>query len=183
MRTEALSRIPGAFLLYPDLHADERGFLACTGDTGSVPEAGSWRWLMSRSVTGVTRGLHIRSGSGEAKLVRCSSGVIFDVIADLRPDSPAYKTWQGTWLDGASQVSLYVPAGCAHGYQVTAGPADVIYHVTGTHDPAEDLAVAWDDPELAITWPLPTAITIMSDRDKNAPSLTAVEERLCRPWL
>jgi dTDP-4-dehydrorhamnose 3,5-epimerase len=172
MRAPDIPGIPGAFLLHPVLHVDERGFSCVTGDTDAVPGAGPWRQLMSRSATGVIRGLHIRSGGGEGKLVRCSSGVIFDVIADLRPSSPGYRTWQGIRLSGATQESLWIPAGCAHGYQVLSGPADVIYHVTGTYDLAEDLAIAWDDPDLSVTWPLP--VTAMSDRDKNAPALAGV---------
>jgi dTDP-4-dehydrorhamnose 3,5-epimerase len=175
--TADLPHIPGAFMIVPDMHADERGFLCVTGDTGSVPGTGPWRQLMSRSAAGVIRGLHIRSGGGEGKLVRCSSGVVFDVIADLRPSSPAYKTWEGVRLSGATQESLWIPPGCAHGYQVISGPADMIYHVTGSYDPAEDLTVAWDDPELAITWPLPA--TVMSARDKAAPALAGIGEL---PW-
>jgi dTDP-4-dehydrorhamnose 3,5-epimerase len=175
VRTEALAGIPGAFRLCPEMHADERGFFCVTSDAGLVP-AGPWRQLMSRSAAGVVRGLHVRSGEGEGKLVRCSAGVIFDVIADLRPGSPAYRTWAGTRLSGATQESLWVPAGCAHGYQVIAGPADVSYHVSGAFNPAQDLAIAWDDPELAITWPLP--VSAMSARDRDAPTLAEVVKLL-----
>ncbi len=172
MRTVNL-RIPGAFRLIPELHADERGFFCLTGETGLVPESGRWRWCMSRSVTGTIRGLHVRSGDGENKLVRCSAGVIYDVIVDLRKPSPAYKTWEAVRLSGDTQESVWIPAGCAHGYQVTCGPADVTYQITGVHEPAEDVLVAHDDPALAISWPLP--VTVMSPRDRDAPLLAEVE--------
>src|SRR6266496_3745746 len=105
MRTVNL-RIPGAFRLIPELHADERGFFCLTGETGLVPESGRWRWCMSRSVTGTIRGLHVRSGDGENKLVRCSAGVIYDVIVDLRKPSPAYKTWEAVRHVGGAASHL-----------------------------------------------------------------------------
>jgi dTDP-4-dehydrorhamnose 3,5-epimerase len=114
----------------------------------------------------VVRGLHTRRGRGEAKLVRCSSGAVFDVIVDLRPGSPTYRNWESFELRGDEQVSLYVPAGCAHGFQALTDPADVCYRIDRPHDPAEDVAIAWDDPELAIPWPLPA--TQLSDRDRRA---------------
>jgi dTDP-4-dehydrorhamnose 3,5-epimerase len=167
--------IPGAMKLIPDVHADERGFMCVTGDTSLIPGASSWRWLMSRSATGVIRGLHVRSGGGENKLVRCSSGVIHDVIVDLRPSSPAYKTWEAVRLSGATQESVWIPAGCAHGYQVISGPADVIYHITGGYDSAKDVIIAHDDPDLGITWPLP--VTVISKRDRDAPRLAEVHRK------
>src|SRR5215469_6735992 len=124
---------------------------------------------VSRSARGVLRGLHLRSGRGEAKLVRCSYGAVFDVIVDLRPGSPTYRNWESFALDGDHQVSLYIPAGCAHGFQALTDPADVSYRIDREHDPAEDVSIAFDDPELAIPWPMPA--TVMSKRDRAAESL------------
>ena len=98
--------------------------------------------------------MHIRKGLGEAKLVRCSYGVIFDVIVDLRPTSPTYRKQATFELRGDEQVSLYVPAGCAHGFQALTEPADVSYRIDRPHDPAEDIAIAFDDADLGIAWPL-----------------------------
>ena len=106
---------------------------------------------------GVVRGLHVRSGDGEAKLVRCSYGAIFDVIVDLRPSSPTHGNWESFDLRGDTQVSLYIPAGCAHGFQALTEPADVSYRIDRPHDPAEDVSIAFDDPDLAIPWPFPVA--------------------------
>jgi dTDP-4-dehydrorhamnose 3,5-epimerase len=117
----------------------------------------------------VGRGLHVRRGDGEAKLVRCSYGVIFDVVVDLRPGSPTQGNWESFELRDDEQVSLYVPAGCAHGFQALTGPADVSYRIDRAHDPSEDVSVAFDDPGLAIPWPLPVAT--MSRRDRLAPPL------------
>ena len=104
--------------------------------------------------------------------MRCSYGAIFDVIVDLRPTSPTYGNWESFELRGDEQVSLYVPAGCAHGFQALTEPADVSYRIDRPHDPAEDVAIAFDDPDLAISWPLPVAT--MSQRDKSAPALSSV---------
>ena len=131
---------------------------------------------LSRSRRGVVRDLHVRSGDGEAKLVRCSYGAIFDVIVDLRPTSPSYRNWESFELRDDEQVSLYVPAGCAHGFQALTDPADVSYRIDRPHDPSEDVSIAFDDPELAIPWPL--TMTIMSRRDQVASSLAAATKLL-----
>lgn len=176
MQTEHVPEIPGVFLLHPDMHRDERGFFCETGSTGAIPESGwgAWRWCLAQSEAGVIRGLHVRAGRGEAKLVRCSRGRIFDVVLDLRPGSPAYRNWLAFWLDGGSQVSLYIPPGCAHGYQALLTPTDVTYHISGEHDPAEDVLIAHDDPELGIPWPLLPAI--LSERDRTARMLAEAEK-------
>jgi dTDP-4-dehydrorhamnose 3,5-epimerase len=114
--------------------------------------------------------MHVRRGEGEAKLVRCSYGAIFDVVVDLRPASPTRGNWESFELRDDEQVSLYVPAGCAHGFQALTSPADVSYRIDRPHDPAEDVSIAFDDPELAIPWPLPAAAR--SERDRLAPPLT-----------
>jgi dTDP-4-dehydrorhamnose 3,5-epimerase len=120
--------------------------------------------------------MHIRSGDGEAKLVRCSYGAIFDVIVDLRAASPTYGNWESFELRDDEQVSLYVPAGCAHGFQALTDPADVSYRIDRPHDPSEDVSITFDDPELAIPWPLP--VILMSQRDRMASSLAAATKLL-----
>jgi dTDP-4-dehydrorhamnose 3,5-epimerase len=131
---------------------------------------------LSRSVRGVVRGLHVRRGPGEAKLVRYSYGAIFDVVVDLRPASPTYGNWESFELRDDEQVTLYVPAGCAHGFQALTDPADVTYRIDRAHDPCEDVSIAFDDPELAIPWPLP--VTIRSQRDQHAPPLAVAAKLL-----
>jgi dTDP-4-dehydrorhamnose 3,5-epimerase len=173
MRVTPVPRIAGALLFVPAPHADERGFFSRTFDaevvrgSGINPD-GFAQDSQSRSVRGVVRGMHVRGGAGEAKLVRCSYGAIFDVIVDLRPGSPTYRNWESFELRDTEQVSLYVPAGCAHGFQALTDPADVCYRIDRPHDPAEDVSIAFDDPELGIPWPLP--VTVMSERDRRAAS-------------
>ncbi len=174
MEVIQVDRIAGALLFRPQPHRDERGFFSRTFDAevvraAGINPAGFAQDSLSRSARGVIRGMHIRRGAGESKLVRCSYGAIFDVIVDLRPGSPTDGNWESFDLRDDEQVTLYVPAGCAHGFQALTDPADVSYRIDRPHDPAEDVSIAFNDPELAIPWPLPASI--MSQRDKEAPSL------------
>jgi dTDP-4-dehydrorhamnose 3,5-epimerase len=178
MKATPVDAIVGAYLFEPTVHADHRGFFSRTFDRDVVRSVGIdpdafVQDSLSRSGKGVLRGMHLRSGAGEAKLVRCSAGRIFDAVVDLRPDSPTYRNTAFFELSGQTQVSLYVPAGCAHGFQALTDPADVSYRIDRAHDPSEDVTIAFDDPELAIPWPLP--VTSMSDRDRNARPLSEME--------
>ena len=171
-----IPRIAGALLFTPTPHVDERGFFCRTFDAGVARAAGVdpdafSQDSVSRSSRGVVRGLHVRRGAGESKLVRCSYGAVFDVVVDLRPSSPTYRNWESFELRGDTQVSVYVPAGCAHGFQALTDTADVSYRIDRPHDPSEDVAIAFDDPELGIPWPLPVAT--MSRRDRSALTLAA----------
>ena len=181
MDVSPVPRIAGALLFRPSPHVDERGFFCRTFDSEAVRAAGIdpaafVQDSLSRSVRGVVRGLHVRRGHGEAKLVRCSYGAIFDVVVDLRPASPTYRNWESFELRDDEQVTLYVPVGCAHGFQALTDPADVSYRIDRAHDPSEDVSIAFDDPELAIPWPLP--VTIRSPRDQHAPLLAAAARLL-----
>ena len=123
-------------LFEPTPHTDKRGFFSRTFDADVAAAAGLdpaafVQDSLSRSARGVIRGLHVRSGPGEAKLVRCSYGAVFDVVVDLRPDSPTFRQWESFDLRDDSQVSLYVPAGCAHGFQALTDPADVAAGLLG----------------------------------------------------
>jgi len=176
VKVQDVPQIAGAMLFVPDPHRDERGFFCRTFDAEVVRATGIdptcfGQDSVSRSSRGVLRGLHARRGEGEAKLVRCSYGAIFDVIVDLRPSSPTYRNWESFELRGDTQVSLYVPAGCAHGFQALTDPADVSYRIDRPHDPTEDVSIAFDDPDLAIPWPLP--VTAMSQRDRLASPFSA----------
>jgi dTDP-4-dehydrorhamnose 3,5-epimerase len=174
MDVSPVPRIAGAYLFRPAPHIDERGFFSRTFDAAAVraagiDPAGFTQDSISRSARGVVRGMHTRRGAGEAKLVRCSYGAVFDVVVDLRPGSPTYRNLETFELRDTEAVSLYIPAGCGHGFQALTDPADVSYRIDRPHDPSEDVSIAFDDPDLAIAWPLPAAM--MSARDRAAPSL------------
>lgn len=179
--------IPGLRVFTPTPHHDDRGFFSRTFDADVARKAGIdpdafVQDSLSRSHHGVVRGMHVRTGGGENKLVRCSSGAVFDVVVDLRPGSPTHLTWQGFELTGENQVSVYVPAGCAHGFQALTEPADTSYRIDVEHDAAFDLTIAYDDPDLGIEWPMRP--TVMSPADSSAPRLRDVGDRLreIRRW-
>jgi dTDP-4-dehydrorhamnose 3,5-epimerase len=181
VQVSTVPRIAGALLLRPQPHVDERGFFSRTFDADIARKAGIdpdgfAQDSLSRSARGVVRGMHIRAGRGESKLVRCSYGAVFDVIVDLRPGSATYGNLESFELRGDEQVSLYVPAGCAHGFQALTEPADVSYRIDRPHDPSEDVSIAFNDPDLAIPWPLP--VTLVSERDTKAPSLAEARAML-----
>jgi dTDP-4-dehydrorhamnose 3,5-epimerase len=174
MKAIPVPAISGAYLFEPSPHLDERGFFSRTFDAEVMRSAGIdpdsfAQDSLSRSHQGVIRGMHLRSGAGEAKLVRCSYGKVFDVVVDLRPVSPTFRNMEIFELSGDTQITLYIPSGCAHGFQALSEPADVSYRIDRVHNPDEDVAIAFHDPELAIPWPLPVAL--ISDRDKQAASL------------
>lgn len=177
----AATRILGLMVFTPTPHTDERGFFSRTFDADLARQVGIdpnafVQDSLSRSRRGVVRGLHVRVGSGENKLVRCSAGKIFDVVVDLREGSPTFMEWASFELSGETQVSIYVPAGCAHGFQALTEPADICYRIDQAHDPEFDLTIAHADPELGIPWPLP--VTLMSAGDRAALPLAAVRNRL-----
>jgi dTDP-4-dehydrorhamnose 3,5-epimerase len=130
----------------------------------------------SRSKQGVVRGMHGRSGRGEAKLVRCAHGAVHDVLVDIRRNSPTFGKQQAFLLDDNDFRHLYVPPGFLHGFQALTPAADVCYRIDCPHDPSEDIGVAYDDPDLAIAWPLP--VTVVSVRDAAAGSWQELLTRL-----
>ncbi|MGH8773941.1 MAG: dTDP-4-dehydrorhamnose 3,5-epimerase family protein [Jiangellaceae bacterium] len=168
------SSVAGLLVFTPTPHRDKRGFFSRTFDTDIAMKHGVDPAIfvqdsVSRSAYGVIRGLHLRAGDGEAKLVRCSYGEIFDVVIDLRPQSPTFLRQASFRLRDDECRSLYIPVGCAHGFQALTDPADVAYRIDRPHDPAEDVTIAFDDPDLSILWPLPP--TLLSDRDRRGQLL------------
>lgn len=175
--------LPGLLVFTPTPSGDERGSFSRTFDAavaaGAGLEPGAFvQDSQSRSHVGVVRGLHVRTGSGEAKLVRCSYGAVLDVVLDLRPASATFGRWAALRLDDEAFRSLYIPAGFAHGFQALTEPADVCYRIDQPHDPSFDLTVNAFDPALGIPWPIP--VTGMSERDRNALPLATHRERFGR---
>ncbi|MGH8922301.1 MAG: dTDP-4-dehydrorhamnose 3,5-epimerase family protein, partial [Actinomycetes bacterium] len=165
----------------PEPHRDDRGLFTRTFDvtvarTAGLDPTSFVQDSQSRSHCGVIRGLHGRAGAGEAKLVRCAHGAVHDVLVDARPSSPTFGAHRVFRLDDIDFVHLYVPAGLLHGFQALTETADVCYRIDREHDPAEDLAVRYDDADLAIEWPLP--VSIVSARDATAGSWADLRVRL-----
>jgi dTDP-4-dehydrorhamnose 3,5-epimerase len=168
------TEIDGVVLIEPDVHGDERGFLVETFRAAPMKQLGIEVDFVqenhSRSAARVLRGLHMQRD--QAKLVRCARGRIFDVAVDLRPDSPTYKRWEGYELDDVEHRQLFVPDGFGHGFCVLSEEADVIYRLSSYYDPNLENGIAWDDPEVAVHWPI--SDPILSERDRSAPRLADV---------
>ena len=156
--------IPDVLLITPRVHGDERGFFmesfnqrdfqAATGlDVTFVQDN------HSRSAQGVLRGLHYQLEQPQGKLVRVTHGEVFDVAVDLRPGSATFGQWASARLSAENKQMLWVPAGFAHGFLVTQGPAELQYKCTDYYHPSSEGCIRWDDPRLAIEWPLTASQT------------------------
>jgi dTDP-4-dehydrorhamnose 3,5-epimerase len=176
------TKLDGVVLIEPEVHGDERGFLVETfrddGWREFGVEVGFVQENHSRSGGGILRGLHFQTRPGQAKLVRCLRGRIWDVAVDLRRDSPTYRRWEGHELDDERHRQLFVPAGFGHGFCVLSEVADVAYKLSSYYDPATEAGIAWDDPDVGIEWPI--ADPVLSERDRNAPRLAEIADSL--PW-
>jgi dTDP-4-dehydrorhamnose 3,5-epimerase len=180
--------LEGLVVIEPSVYPDERGFFCETYRQEWNEEVGLPAQDLfvqdnhSRSTRGVVRGMHFHIGDGVAKLVRCARGRILDVAVDLRRGSPTYGQWEGVELDEESMRELYLPVGFAHGFCVLSDVADVMYKQTAYYDPAVERGIAWNDPDVAIHWPLPVAELIVSDRDAGAPRLREIGDELPFEW-
>jgi dTDP-4-dehydrorhamnose 3,5-epimerase len=174
--------LEGLALIEPQVFGDERGFFVETFSQDAWRELGVDADFVqhnhSRSALGTLRGLHFQTSPGQAKLLRCPRGRIFDVAVDLRSDSPTYGKWEGYVLDDEKHHQLYVPVGFAHGFCVLSEVADVTYLVSSLYEPETEAGIRWDDPEVGVEWPV--AEPLLSGRDQEAPTLAEIADTL--PW-
>ena len=174
--------IPDVLLIEPKVFGDARGFFfesfnqqafaAATGvDLPFVQDN------HSRSGRGVLRGLHYQvAPKAQGKLVRVTSGAVFDVAVDIRRDSPTFGRWAGAVLSEENQQQLWIPPGLAHGFVVLTDTADFLDNTTDYYSPAHERAIRWDDPAIGIDWPLAAhgiAQPVLSDKDKTSARLLA----------
>jgi dTDP-4-dehydrorhamnose 3,5-epimerase len=175
------TRLDGPVLVEPEVHRDDRGFFAETFRADSWAAAGIEDEFVqdnhSRSSRGVVRAVHFQVGKGQAKLVRCATGSVFDVVVDLRRGSPTYGEWEGFELDDENGRQLYCPIGFGHGFCVVSEHADFVYKCSSYYDPAIERGIAYDDPDIGIEWPAGLEL-IVSERDANAPRLREVADEL-----
>ena len=163
----------GAYLIEPELLHDERGFFARTFCRDEFASHGLQPVFVQCNISfnsrrGILRGLHYqRQPHLEAKLVRCTRGTIYDVIVDIRKDSPTFKHWIAVELSAENRRMLYVPQGCAHGFQTMEDNSEVFYQMSETYRPELARGVRWNDPAFAIRWPV--ANPFISQRDAHFP--------------
>lgn len=166
--------IPGAFAVALEPVSDDRGWFARTFCADEFAAHGLNPLVLQcntsfNPVRATLRGLHFqRPPHAECKLVRCTRGRVYDVVVDLRPDSPAYRRWHGTTLAAGVDVMAYIPEGCAHGFITLEDDTEVQYQMSHAHVPASAAGVRWDDPAFAVDWPLAPAV--MSERDLSYPA-------------
>jgi dTDP-4-dehydrorhamnose 3,5-epimerase len=158
------------YILEPAVFGDERGFFQETWNREKFREAGFDLDFVqdnhSRSARGILRGLHFQTEHTQGKLVRVTSGEVFDVAVDLRKSSPTLGKWFGLSLSAENHRMLWVPPGFAHGFYVTSEYADFLYKCTGKYHPASEQTLAWDDPTVGIEWPIPEGETpLVSAKD------------------
>lgn len=176
------TKLDGVALIEPVVHGDARGFMlesyARQEWAGLGVEVDFVQQNHSRSSKGTLRGIHFQTAPGQAKLVRCARGAIVDVAVDLRKDSPTCGQWEAHVLDDEKHRQLFVPVGFGHGFVVLSEVADVCYQVSSLYDPATEAGIAWDDPAVGVDWQV--AEPLLSERDKGAPRLAEIADRL--PW-
>lgn len=177
-RTE--TPLPGVILLEPQVFRDERGFFLESYNARTLARLGIHTTFVqdnhSASRRGVVRGLHYQLRQPQVKLIRATRGVIWDVAVDLRRGSPTFGRWWGIELSAENHLQIMIPEGFAHGFCVLSEVAEVQYKCSAYYDPADERGVRWDDPQLAIAWPLGEAAPVLSPRDAALPILAALPD-------
>jgi dTDP-4-dehydrorhamnose 3,5-epimerase len=174
--------LAGLKLLRPKVFFDARGFVLESYHAPRYCAAGIPCDFVqdnhSHSIKGTLRGMHFQSTPGQAKLIRVVTGRIFDVCVDIRVESPTFGRWHGVTLDADDFHELFVPVGFAHGFCVLSDAADVIYKTSTVYDARTETGFAWNDPEVAIAWPI--ARPLLSARDAHAGAFASLRARLWR---
>jgi dTDP-4-dehydrorhamnose 3,5-epimerase len=171
----AETKLRGAFFIDIERRADERGFFARTWCKEEFEARGLSTNLVQANMAfskrvGTLRGLHYQvKPHEEVKLIRCTRGAVYDVIADLRPESPTYLQWLSVELTADNRTMLYVPEGFVHGYQTLTDNVEVLYQVSHSYSPEAERGVRWDDPRIGIEWP-EINVRIISEKDKSWPN-------------
>jgi dTDP-4-dehydrorhamnose 3,5-epimerase len=165
--------LPGVILIEPRVFGDSRGFFMETYRADLFRDHGIDETFVqdnhSRSARGVLRGLHYQEPHPQGKLVRCTRGALFDVAVDIRRGSPSFGKWYGVTLSDENKAMLWIPPGFAHGFCTLVDETDLVYKTTEIYRPEFDRAILWNDPEIAIEWPI--ADPILSAKDTAAPRL------------
>jgi dTDP-4-dehydrorhamnose 3,5-epimerase len=168
-------QLPGVLLIEPNVFGDGRGFFMETFHAERYEQLGILGPFVqdnfSRSVRGTLRGLHFQEPRAQGKLVQVLGGEIYDIAVDVRRGSPTFARWVAVHLSASNRRQLWVPPGFAHGFCVLSESADCIYKCTDLYSPATEHVVAWNDPELAIPWPVEDPL--LSEKDATAPTLSS----------
>lgn len=171
------TRIPDVKIIEPRVFGDDRGFFMETWNQKQFEELVTSKPTQfvqdnhSKSKKGILRGLHYQTENTQGKLVRVVSGEVFDVVVDIRKDSPTFGQWVGEYLSAENKRQLWVPEGFAHGFYVMSDEAEFVYKCTDYYNTLAEHSIIWNDPELGIEWPI-TTTPILSEKDKMAKPLS-----------
>jgi len=171
------TELKGAFIIEPERAEDERGFFARTFCVQEFSAHGLDPAVVQCNISynqrrGTLRGLHYQvPPHAEARLVRCTAGAVYDVVVDIRPDSPTFKRWLGVELSVENRKMFYVPEGYAHGFQTLADGTELFYQMSKAYAPLAARGIRWDDPAIGISWPMKPLV--VSARDRSYPALQA----------
>ena len=172
--------LPGPVVLEPEVHGDERGYFFELWNAARFRELGLpdtfVQCNVSRSGAGVIRGLHFQYPNPQGKLVSVLEGRVYDVAVDIRLGSPTFAKWVATELSAENKLSLYVPPGFAHGFCVLSDAAEFVYKCTDFYAPEHERGIVWNDPQIAIDWPI--ADPILSEKDAAYPTLAECQDAL-----
>jgi dTDP-4-dehydrorhamnose 3,5-epimerase len=167
--------LPEVIIIEPTVFGDDRGFFFESWNQARFSEAGLDLQFVqdnhSLSMKGVLRGLHYQNPKPQGKLVRVTSGRVFDVAVDLRQSSPDFKKWIGVELSAGNKRMLWVPPGFAHGFLTLEDDTEFLYKCTDFYEPSCDRNIKWDDPDIGIKWPIGAELPIVSAKDLAAPML------------
>ncbi len=173
-------------LVEPTVHRDDRGFFLETWHAeryaaNGIPES-FVQDNHSRSTHGILRGLHAQLDPAQGKLVRCTLGSVYDVAVDIRRGSPTFGRYVGVTLSSDDFRQLWLPAGFAHGFCVTSEIAEVQYKCTAPYTPSGEIAIAWNDPEIDVDWPVARSAISVSAKDAAAPKLREIDAARLPPY-
>jgi dTDP-4-dehydrorhamnose 3,5-epimerase len=173
------TKLQGVFEINLDTKPDERGFFARSWCKNEFESNGLNPTLVQCNISlntrkGTLRGMHYQvSPHAEAKLVRCTHGAIYDVVLDLRPQSPTFKEWIGVVLTAVNRHMIYVPEGCGHGFLTLEDESEVFYQMSEFYNAESARGVRWDDPAFQISWP--TEVKLLSERDRTYPNFEGIQ--------
>jgi len=173
------TKIPDVKIIEPNVFGDDRGFFMETWNQKEFEEKVTGKKTIfvqdnhSKSKKGILRGLHYQTENTQGKLVRVISGEVFDVAVDVRKNSPTLGQWVGVYLSSENKRQLWVPEGFAHGFYVTSESAEFVYKCTDYYNPESEVSIAWNDPNLAIEWPVIDA-PILSLKDGSDKLFTKI---------
>ena len=174
------TKIDGLLVVTPTVHEDHRGFFFESYNEVLFKEIGvDLCWMQDnhvRSAKNTVRGLHFQRGKGQAKIVRCVRGRVWDVAADIRPDSPTLGEWHAVELSEENKKMFFIPVGFAHGYAVLSDEAETLYKCSNVYDAELEVGILWNDPDIAADWPV--ASPLLSERDQNAQTFRQYRENI-----